>query len=344
MKNKIICIALFILSVTSQFFAQQIPEQENVQRLKSGITVAVFSKTIPPVNNLKDTTLLPMLQTDFDNETKLFRSILDSKNSLSYDYSLEVTPGKEPDTFKVKFKLEDKTLMSKLNEKIQQFEKDFKDEKNTELKNMMEAPLAMAKDALPMFANYKNKPLPKYPDEVTVNDGDAIVLDILEDPQTGAKVQDLIRITKEDKKKGFFVDLQDPKDFALNDVQMMLQDLEVYENGKLVYPVLMGRTFPQSISGSNLILYNQTGKLLLSAIPKEGYNLEKLGSIEDNKIVFSYNGNKYKIVSKTPILGKTGKWSLWIGFKQKSEKDKFIDKFNFAAFLMANDDVENIWK
>lgn len=321
-------------------FSTQIMAQESVKRFDNGITVATMTKTIPPVTNPKDLTLAPLLEIDFENKSKMLRSILDTKNKLSYDYSLEVVPMDNQKTFKVKFSLELESLATKISRMMDKMENEGANGVKPEIKEILSFSLKAIKEYLPMFQGYKTQTLPKYPTEVIVGDGDTIVLDILQDPNTGAKVQDLIRITKENKTKGYFVDLEPARDFSLNDLQMNLVDAQIFINDKLSNPLVLGQTIPINSSGSRIQWINIDQTIILSPTTSQTDKLEKIGTIEDNKLLFSLKGTKYKIVSKVPILGKTGKWNLWGKVTPSNEKIVKLLPPNMLPLVVANDGIE----
>lgn len=67
------------------------------------------------------------------------------------------------------------------------------------------------------------------------------------------------------------------------------------------------------MSGSALsFIMPGRGRFLLSFRPYKGKGFEKVGVILHNKIVFSMEGNHFEWVSVKPILGRGGKWDLWV--------------------------------
>lgn len=334
MKTKLFYFFMLLLGLSFQIYGQ-----ETARRFDNGITVAVMSKTIPPVTDPNLLTLAPLLEKDFTNAKRMNRSILDTKNKLSYDYSLEVIADEKSDKFTVKFKLETENLLSKAITMMNQTRKEANDSGNKNLKEVMDLSGKIFDEVVPMFQGYQPKSLPKYPDEVVVNDGDTIVLDILQDPKTGAKVQDLIRVTRENKKDGYFVDLEKPRDFSLNDLQMNLEDAQIFINGKLSNPRVAGNLIAFTGKGANVMLVNQEETIVLAPTENQKTKFEKIGTIEDNKLIFTHNGVKYKIVSKVSILGKAGKWNLWGSIQPAVEKAKNLIPASMYPLLSAKDEL-----
>ncbi len=50
----------------------------------------------------------------------------------------------------------------------------------------------------------------------------------------------------------------------------------------------------------------------MSIFPRKSFNLQKKGIVEDNKLSFTFNGDNYKFVSSSPIIGSGGKWNVWV--------------------------------
>lgn len=163
-------------------------------------------------------------------------------------------------------------------------------------------PLSLNPNKFEKVTNFTAFSIDKYPEEMIVEDGDIISFDTLENPQAKVKFTDLIKITRQRKTSGgHFTDLQPAKDFA-----MQATNLEAFINDKKVAEV-------GSLSGSNLSFYFQDkGRFILSIFSRKGFNLQKIGVIENNKLSFTFNGDNYKFVSSSPIIGSGGKWNVWV--------------------------------
>jgi hypothetical protein len=156
--------------------------------------------------------------------------------------------------------------------------------------------------------NFAAQILPKYPDDILVEDGDTVTLELLENPQTKVKISDVIKITTGSSKGGDFFSEQKPaRDFTVDDVELQLTNLEVFVNGEKIGKGGGG------MSGANIYIYlPDKGRFIMSPFPRKGFNFQKIGIIENNKVSFTFNGDSYKFVSASPVLGLGGKWNLWI--------------------------------
>ena len=168
-------------------------------------------------------------------------------------------------------------------------------------------PLSINPNKLAKVENLTAFSLSKYPDEMTIADGDIISFDTLENPQTKVRLSDLIKVTRESRTWGsYFPNLSPAKDFTIDDVQLQATNLEAFINGKKVGQV-------RGIAGHFLSFYVQDkGQFIFSLFPKNGFDFKKIGVIEDNKLTFTYNGDSYKLVSTSPFVGIGGNWNVWI--------------------------------
>jgi len=185
----------------------------------------------------------------------------------------------------------------------------------------------------------KFRHLPNYPGTIVVKDGDTIVMDILENPETKEKITDLIRVTRKKKQFGIstFADLHRPRDFTLDEVNLKLKNYEIFVNTEKVY------TNPGGNLGGNIGIYLPgRGRFIISPFRREGYKFQKVGTIVNNKLTFSYEDAKFEIVSESPILGEGGKWRVWILFeKDWFPTNKFSDR---SEVLTQSGSIEGFFK
>ena len=66
-------------------------------------------------------------------------------------------------------------------------------------------------------------------------------------------------------------------------------------------------------SGALLWLYiPERGRFIFSLVPREGYDFEKIAVLDENKITFTIDRERYEWVSGTSILPSGGAWNLWV--------------------------------
>jgi hypothetical protein len=56
----------------------------------------------------------------------------------------------------------------------------------------------------------------------------------------------------------------------------------------------------------------ERGCFIISLVPRDGYSFEKIAVLDENKIAFTANGERYEWSSETPILPNGGTWNLWV--------------------------------
>jgi hypothetical protein len=239
-------------------------------RFKDGLTVTIKTKTTP-ADSVKD--IQDMVVCVGTTENTIHRLITDLKNKLYYGYDIIVIPQSETNKFQLSFK-----------------------------------PLSINPGKYTNVDNLAAQVIPKYPDDILVEGGDTITLELLENPQTKVKLFDVLKITNGDSKGGDFLAEQKPaRDFTIDDVVLQLTKMEVFVNGEKI-----GRG-GGGMSGANIYIYlPDKGRFIMSPFPRKGFNLQKIGIAENNKISFSFNGDNYKIVSTAPVLGSGVKWNIWI--------------------------------
>ncbi|HRH45807.1 MAG TPA: hypothetical protein PKY82_29465 [Pyrinomonadaceae bacterium] len=288
MKNKIIYLHLLFI-----IFSIQIKAQDTLAfKFDNGIIVAFKSKTVPPASE-KELAKLYQESGSFKPKdiSSIQRTYTNDDEKIIFSYGIDIKMNGD-NTFTVTFKAEKGSRVQ------------YEDDKTKEKYNNKD---------------YLNKNLPNYPSNIVVNDGDTIVLDILENPKTGGKIQDLIKITRENRPfDDYFSELEESKDFTLEDVKLQLANYKLYINGKLIKR-------PKDFSGISRFFgmeFNQYDKaLVLTAVPVPGYDFKRVGVIDGNKMLFTYNGDKFEIVSTVPILGFVKKWNLWMMNPPRVYKD-----------------------
>ncbi len=75
----------------------------------------------------------------------------------------------------------------------------------------------------------------------------------------------------------------------------------------------------------------------MSPFQREGYAFQKIGTITNNKVTFSYAGDNYEIISQSPILGNGGKWHCWILFEPNYVPKKSRFSLGSGVFIQSGD-------
>jgi GWxTD domain-containing protein len=66
------------------------------------------------------------------------------------------------------------------------------------------------------------------------------------------------------------------------------------------------------------------GRFIFSLTPRAGYDFQKLGTIERNKMKFTLNGEHYEWISDAPVVGNDGPWNLYVLYDPNYVPDSFF--------------------
>jgi len=150
----------------------------------------------------------------------------------------------------------------------------------------------------------------RFPAPQIIEDGDTVSLDVLVNPQTGTKLIDLITVSSNNQTIPTATSTAAPHDFSVDDVVLSVRGSELHINGEIP-PESQSSTL--SCSGHLILFYVEgRGRFVFSIKPHNDYGFEKAGEIVDNKISFTIGGDKYEWISKSPIVGAGGSWTLWV--------------------------------
>ena len=264
----------------------------------NGITIATKTE-ITPINPQNSLRKNKFYEKASDKENIIYRIIANEKTKTYFGYDLEVKETNEKGKYKVFIKpLSSENLKS-----------------------------AAEKDG------FKPQTSPKYPDAVEINEGDLITLDVMENPQTKEKVTDYIKVFyKPADFTDFFAERTPIRDFTIDDIDLKIIKFEVFADNQSILKVGGGASGPN-------IFFNLKGKgrFIFSLFPRPGYDFQKIGEIENNKILFKYNGVDYKIVSSEPIVGAGGHWNLWVlpdpNYKSMYEREYTVGAASKPEYL-----------
>ena len=218
------------------------------------------------------------------------RVLVDSEGSFVFGYDLIVEPVAATKQFKVSVK----PLSAEFEE---------------QLRARQPAAAAIA-GANPAPQNVST--LPRSGDAQLIDDGDAFALDLLVNAQTGVKIVDVVKVSFDRAKLwGAPPRPRVPlRDFTLGNVELAMRDYKLTINGELVGG---GQKTSRGFAGALIWFYvPERGRFIVSLMPHEGYNFQKVGRIENNKISFTLGGDVYEWTSSAPVVGNGGNWNLWV--------------------------------
>ena len=165
------------------------------------------------------------------------------------------------------------------------------------------------KDFTPLRPNGPFATFPKSTSPQTLDDGDAVSLELLVNKDSGVKIIDVVSVTF-DRTRLRESNLDSaPKDFTLDSVALAVKNYSLSINGTVV------NKSKSSIGASGALLWfyiPDRGRFIFSLVPREGYAFEKIAVLDEDRIEFTVNGEVYEWLSAAPILPSGGSWHLWV--------------------------------
>jgi hypothetical protein len=161
----------------------------------------------------------------------------------------------------------------------------------------------------PTRSNASFATFPKSTSPQTLDDGDAVSLDLLVNSESGVRIVDVVSVTfdRATLREGYLESA--PKDFTLDAVALSMKNYSLTINGNLV-----GKS-KSNIGAEGALLWcyvPERGRFIFSLVPREGYNLAKVAVLDGNRIEFTVDGERYEWLSSASILPNGGTWNLWV--------------------------------
>lgn len=282
MRSRIWALLLLFHCLGFAVLAQNPAKRQLVMQLSSGGFVAFRSET-PGSKDLPDTKSLAALlyAQAFAGENRIIhRVITDAQQNVVFGYDLWVNA----DPLTKKFSLA-------VLPADEAFRRSF------------------LKDFTPARPNNVFATFPKSTTPQTLDDGDAVSLDLLVNAESGVKIVDVVSVTFDRSTLRDSHVESAPKDFTLDAVALGVKNYSLLINGNVV------SKSKSSIgcTGALLWLYvPERGRFIFSLVPREGYDFAKIAVLDENKIEFTVNGERYEWVSGASILPNGGTWNLWV--------------------------------
>jgi len=294
----LICILTLCLLIVAK-------AQYGIIKLGNGVTVVVKTKITPLASK---GSLGNIYSSNSGNI--IHRILTDEKNKIYFGYDLSFEKEEGTQKFRVSIKPLSKTPDAILNNAKMPISQNMSRAKTAASNSSR---VSVGRNGITSrgyntdYNKYTEKSLPNYPKDFLVADGDTITLDILENHKTKTKITDVIKISsKSDGFQNYISNDKPVKDFSLDDVYLRLEMPIIYINDK---KYKTDRTVAGNI---NWIYIYGKGRFIFSFKPQPKYNFNKIGVIKNNEMSFDFNGEKYKFVSRLPILSVGGKWNLWV--------------------------------
>jgi hypothetical protein len=294
--------AVLLLSVFTISSAQEDKKGKLIVSMKDSYYVA-FSTT-PDANAPYASDWKTNLAEAYFEANTIRRVLVDSGGTLFFGYILVVEPIPSTKQFKVSVR-----PLSPEDEQELRARKSF----NTRR----------------IHPNYNVAGLSRSSAPQIINDGDTFALDVLVNPQTGDKITDIVTVSSDQARLHEAPANEIPRDFTLDDVAMKMINYQLLVNGELV----AGGKRSGACSGPLIWFHlpERGGRFIFSLMPHTGYDFQKIGTIENNRIKFKLNGATYEWVSNTPVVGTGGNWNLYVLYDPGYIPDPYLLGVNGAA-------------
>jgi hypothetical protein len=276
------CLCLILLlnaSVVALVESQEGQTTQTVFPMESGAFVAFTTETVPATAQEFSTSMI-----EAEEKTNIIRRVfVDNKNEFYFGYELLV----EPIAASTQFRVSVRPLSA-------EFEQQLRARKAFQTRRLHPSynPSAFANSSKPQM----------------VNEGDTLALDVLHNPRTGVKVVDVIKVSLEDPGlQEAHIIRTPPRDFVLEDVQLKVNNYKLLHEGQPISRMKGG-------CAGSLVWFSLPGKgrFIFSLIPRPGYDFQKVGIVEHNRISFTLGGERYEWISSLPVVGTGGNWNLWV--------------------------------
>lgn len=282
MRNRFWILLLLIHCMGAAVAAQNPAKRQLVMPVSNGGFVAFRSET-PGAKSVPDSNSLAALlySQAFAGENRIIHRVLtDAQKNVVFGYDLWVTADPVTKKFSLAVLPADEAFR-------RTFLKDFTPTRPNS-----------------PFATFPNSTTPQ-----TLDDGDAVSLDLLVNSESGVRIVDVVSVTFDRSTLRESNPESLPKDFTLDAVALAVKNYSLSINGTLV------TKSKSSIgcSGALLWLYvPERGRFIFSLVPREGYDFAKVAVLDDNRIEFTLNGERYEWLSSDSILPNGGTWNLWV--------------------------------
>jgi hypothetical protein len=288
MISKALTIAVALLAFAAMASAQEAAKRQLIVPLAEGGFVAFKSQaswadTRKPSTELQRGVSVLSSRAVADDNRMIHRVLKDTSGRFIFGYDLEVAPNPAARQFKIVVRPLDPKYESKLR-----------------AGNPSEGEPPQSE----IIATF-----PKATEPQTLDDGDGFSLDLLVNRNTGVKIVDVVRVTFDRTNLWDINPRMMPRDFTLDAVELEMKDYRLLIDGNAI---AAGKS-ANGCTGALLWFYVQDrGRFIFSLVPRAGYEFQKVGVIEDNRIEFTIDGNTYEWLSSSPILAGGGTWNLWV--------------------------------
>ena len=168
-------------------------------------------------------------------------------------------------------------------------------------------------------ASWKALPWTKFPAPQVIRAGEVLELSLLSNT-LGQRLTEYVTVQEPPRRDGFqAIDSPTrefsfaagaPRDFAISDVALRLQDPRVFINGR--FEESSARAMGEESGGVVWIYIPMRGRFVISVVPNPRQGFNRAGEIRGNSMRFAVGGNDYSVTSGSRIAPGTGAYNLYV--------------------------------
>jgi hypothetical protein len=150
---------------------------------------------------------------------------------------------------------------------------------------------------------------PKFPVVPVMHVGDVAAVELLINPATGQKVVEYLSLERADLDPGH-VSKTPPRDFGVDDIELMLDRPRVWLNGKLLEATADSSG---GIRAHTLWLFLPgEGTFVVSLWPEPGLGFQKAGMLQGSTMTFRKGASEYRVECASPIAPGSGVYNVYL--------------------------------
>ena len=288
----IIAACVLLVSFARAGTAQERDVRPTIAELSGGAFVLFAPKIVPTHGDEEAAALArtPILAAQLfaDDDGIVHRLLVDERGDFVFGYDLRVEPLDDPGG---RFRVSARPLDPKLEARLR-----------------ARSSSARKADASSLSARHISTLARATPTRI-VTEADSFALDLLVNEAAAIKIVDHVKIARTRERLVAPPRAAPPRDFSITDVDLALQDFRLVIDGEEAYT-----TNPKRSCRGSLVFLELPGqgRFIFSLAPHEGYRFAKTATIENDRIVFEWQGKRYEWISREPIVAGGGTWRLWM--------------------------------
>ena len=146
------------------------------------------------------------------------------------------------------------------------------------------------------------------PKPIRIPDGQRAEIDLATSKDGYVKAVASIQITRyEQRLSDIPAGMAEPHGLSVEALHLMVYDAEVFQNNTRIAEHAGGAT-----AGILVAYLPGVGRVFFSLLPRDGFDLTKTATVENNRIIFVIGSDRYEIAGKGSVIGQPGPWKIYM--------------------------------